>query len=108
MKTCESCYKEQANILYYESQGGRSSQVSLCPACAAEKGFSALYLPSLKSIKGLNIEAAPERVNKPKAESPRIAELRARLEFAVLTEAFEEAARLRDLIKQDAFLSPLR
>ncbi len=66
-----------------------------------------MNLPSLKSIKGLNI-SQPFICNRAEAESPRIAALKTRLELAVLTEAFEEAARLRDLIKEETFLSPLR
>jgi protein-arginine kinase activator protein McsA len=89
MKICESCNLEQANILYYESVGGRSTQVNLCPRCAAEKGFSALKKPML-------------------AGGHRLYEWRQQLEQAVREENFEEAARLRDLINDCVPLSPSR
>lgn len=74
MKSCESCFQGQANILYYESIGGRSRQIHLCQACAEKKGFDALPVVS------------------------PVTDLREKLELAILTEEFEEAARLRDLI----------
>ena len=70
-----------ASIHYYESVGGRSRQISLCRACADQKGFGALV-------------AAPFS---PEASGN---DLKSRLERAISGEDFEEAARLRDMINE--------
>jgi protein-arginine kinase activator protein McsA len=84
---CESCRQGQAYILYYESVAGKSRQIHLCQACAAEKGFNALPTASVPEVSGA-------------------LSLGEQLARAISSEEFEEAARLRDLIKAAALGRP--
>ncbi|MFC1674496.1 UvrB/UvrC motif-containing protein [Candidatus Omnitrophota bacterium] len=63
--------------------------------------FKQYLAPLLKKIHGssLHLGKSPVRLAKPSKKKPGLTELRSQLQKAVDTEAFEEAARIRDKIK---------
>jgi protein arginine kinase activator len=69
------------------------------------RAFNRYLIPLLKRIHGAtqHIGKAPMKAGKPlkkKEKAPDIATLKEKLQQAIATEAFEEAARLRDQIRE--------
>ena len=71
-----------------------------CPA--DYDAFREELLPLLESIHGdvKHAGKTPRRLPKPKAAQPELSQLRKKLAKAVADEAYEDAARLRDKIKE--------